>query len=121
MFAVGLAACSPGAKAPQGETSPGGQPSAAATPSPTGQASGTGPAAYANDFPTLKPDDIPLEKPDGSPLDADYCQRVGAVPGNPFSDVKTCLTIACQGGDPESCVLTEIAPSAQPSGVPSAN
>jgi len=45
----------------------------------------------------------PKTQPDGSPLTADYCVKVGAEPGSPFDNTKTCLMVACDAGDKASC------------------
>ncbi len=49
----------------------------------------------------------PTTQPNGSPLTADYCGKVGDQPGNPFDNTKTCLMIACDKGDQDSCKLAE--------------
>ncbi len=52
-------------------------------------------------------DHYPSVQPDGSPLDAEYCLWVGDQPGNPFDNIKTCVMIACDGGDEDSCEVAE--------------
>lgn len=47
----------------------------------------------------------PTTQPDGSPLTAAYCLRVGDEPNNTFDNAKTCLMVACEGGDRASCEL----------------
>ena len=55
----------------------------------------------------LEGEDYPTAQPGGSPLAADYCGEVTDKPGNPFDNTKTCLMIACDTGDKESCDLMQ--------------
>lgn len=87
---IALAACS---------TSPSQKP---AKPAHTKTADRRHASKVDADWPTY-----PHTQPNGAPLNADYCAKVADAPGTKFDNMKTCVMIACDTGDRESCRLAE--------------